>query len=145
MAGRPGFSRRTHVTGKRVRLIGDPGSVGLLDPERTSRGGIVHCKVLFTTGWRWTPEDPLEVNHDEQESPLDLFRRSRLGGAMVLRRTLIHVRLRGKRADMVYGMEGTNTDFYAYPFKPALKRLMCPAKGYWSPTGWASGRRSKRD
>jgi superfamily II DNA or RNA helicase len=114
---------------QRVRLIGDPGNIGLLGPDRAQRGGIIHCKVLFPSGWRWVPADQLEPLEDGQETPIDLLRRGRLGHAMDLRRTLVHVRLRGRLADMIYSMESTNTDFYAYQFKPVLKVLMCPAKG----------------
>lgn len=113
----------------RVRLIGDPNNIGLLVEDRTRRGGIIHCKVLFSSGWRWVPEDQFETIEDGQETPIDLLRRGRLGHAMDLRRTLVHVRLRRRLADMIYSMESTNTDFYAYQFKPVLKLLICPAKG----------------
>lgn len=123
------MERQGAMNPNRVRLKGDPGNIGLLGPDRTPRGGITHCKVLFPSGWRWVPEDQLEILEDEQETPIDLLRRGRLGHALDLRRTLVHVRLRGRLADMIYSMESTNTDFYAYQFKPVLKMLMCPAKG----------------
>ena len=58
--------------------------------------------------------------------PLDLLNRGKLGTPDALRRTLIHVRLTGRLADIIYSMEATDTDFYAYQFKPVLKLLQTP-------------------
>lgn len=58
--------------------------------------------------------------------PLDLLDRGKLETPDALRRTLIHVRLTGRLADIIYSMEATDTDFYAYQFKPVLKLLQTP-------------------
>jgi superfamily II DNA or RNA helicase len=42
---------------------------------------------------------------------------------------MTHVRLTGRLADVIYSMETTNTDFYAYQFKPVLKILNAPTQG----------------
>ena len=50
-----------------------------------------------------------------------------LGRPIDLRRTLTHVKLSGRLADVIYSMEATNTDFYAYQFKPVVKLLESPS------------------
>jgi superfamily II DNA or RNA helicase len=50
----------------------------------------------------------------------------KLGRPADLRRTLTHVKLSGRLADVIYSMEATNTEFYAYQFKPVLKILEAP-------------------
>jgi len=52
-----------------------------------------------------------------------------MGGANDLRRLLTHIRLSGRLADIIYSMETTNTDFYAYQFKPVVKMLDSSGKG----------------
>src|SRR5690606_10948814 len=62
-------------------------------------------------------------------SPLDMLESRRLGRPIDLRRTLTHVKLSGRLANVIYSMEATNTDFYAYQFKPVLKILESPSNG----------------
>ena len=62
-------------------------------------------------------------------NPLDLLKDGKLGTPEDLRRTLTHVRLTGRLADIIYSMESTNTDFHAYQFKPVLKLLQTPTNG----------------
>lgn len=42
---------------------------------------------------------------------------------------LTHVRLTGRLADVLYSMDMTGTDFYAYEFKPSVKLLNSPSNG----------------
>lgn len=49
--------------------------------------------------------------------------RGRLAGPADLYRTLTHIRLSGKLANFIYSLETTDTDFYAYQFKPVVKLL----------------------
>jgi len=58
---------------------------------------------------------------------VDLLEQGKLGRAIDLRRTLTHVRLTGRLADVIYSMETTNTDFYPYQFKPVLRFLQSPS------------------
>ena len=48
---------------------------------------------------------------------------------MILRTVLIHIQLSGRLADMIYSMEATNTDFYAFQFKPVVKLINSPSNG----------------
>lgn len=84
--------------------------------------------VRFTERDRWIPIDQLEAVPDKQ-TPVDMLRRGQYGHAGDLRRVISHVRLTGRLADVIYSMEATNTDFYAYQFKPVLKLLLSPSNG----------------
>lgn len=115
--------------GRQVRLIHDPQRIGTLtDGICVPRRGRQVYRVRFNDrpAPDFIPEDQLEPLPDEPMHPLDLLDRGRLGTPEALRRTLIHVRLTGRLADIIYSMEATDTDFYAYQFKPVLKILQTP-------------------
>lgn len=115
---------------QRIRLTGDPTRVGVWTGEERDRATQRILQILFPEGMQWVPEDQLEFVSSWRESPLDLLRGDHpLGGVKDLRRTLTHVRLAGRLADVIYSMETTNTDFYPYQFKPVLKLLNSPSNG----------------
>ncbi len=114
---------------KRVRLINDPTQCGLLTGRKNERKGRVMLQVQFIEGIRWVPENQLEVIDEVRYSPLDMLEAERLGRPIDLRRTLTHVKLAGRLADVIYSMEATNTDYYAYQFKPVIKILESPSNG----------------
>src|SRR5260370_14325037 len=113
----------------RVRLNGDPMRHGIVtgrtQPGRRGKG--VRYQVTFPDTTSWVPDDQIEPVPVQQESPVDLLQARKLGRAVDLRRTLTHVRLTGRLADVIYSMEATNTDFYPYQFKPVLRFLMSPS------------------
>lgn len=113
----------------RVRLLGDPTRIGFLTGRtRPGRGGSgQRFQVKFPDTTSWIPDDQLEPVPTERESPIDLFQSGRFGRARDLRRTLTHIRLTGRLADIIYSMETTNTDFYPYQFKPVLRYLQSPS------------------
>ncbi len=115
--------------GKQVRLIHDPQRVGTLtDGVCVLRRGRQVYRVRFNDrpAPDFIPKEQLEPLPDEPMHPLDLLYTGKLGTPEALRRTLIHVRLTGRLADIIYSMEATDTDFYAYQFKPVLKLLQTP-------------------
>ena len=115
--------------GKQVRLINDPQRIGTLtDGICRKRGDRQFYLVLFSDkpAPQLIPKDQLEPLPEAPMHPLDLLNTGKLGTPEVLRRTLIHVRLTGRLADIIYSMEATDTDFYAYQFKPVLKLLQTP-------------------
>ena len=117
-------------TGQRIRLVSDTMRIGVLTGQERIRTGLRLLQVVFPDGMSWVPEDQLESVSSWRESPLDLLQRnSPLAGVKDLRRTLTHVRLSGRLADVIYSMETTNTDFYPYQFKPVLKLLNSPSNG----------------
>lgn len=119
------FERNT-----RVRLKFDPSRIGTCTGRTKLWGGILHHLVDFPgEAPSYEPEDNLEEIGNLVEHPLDLLEQGRFGRVADLRRVLTHVRLAGKLSDLIYSMEVSNTDFYAYQFKPVLKMLNSPANG----------------
>ena len=116
--------------GMQVRLIHNPLRIGMLtDAEPRVRKGRKLYQVRFPDQVDRVYEDQLEPLPEERMNPLDLLADGKLGTPNDLRRTLTHVRLTGRLADIIYSMEATNTDFYAYQFKPVLKLLQTPTNG----------------
>lgn len=116
--------------GMQVRLIHSPLRVGMLtDAAPGFRRGRKLYQVRFPDRVERVYEDQLEPLPEERSNPLDLLADGKLGTPNDLRRTLTHVRLTGRLADIIYSMETTNTDFYAYQFKPVLKLLQTPTNG----------------
>jgi superfamily II DNA or RNA helicase len=113
----------------RVRLVNDPTRLGVLTGREQMRRDRRLLQVQFAEGVRWVPEAQLEQVRDARLSPLDMLEAKKLGRPVDLRRTLTHVKLSGRLADVIYSMEATNTDFYAYQFKPVIKILESPANG----------------
>ena len=118
---------------KKLRLKRDPQRVGVWsgkDEDTRERNGKIFYLVRFPNGNNWHPESELEeVTEDTPTDPADLFRSGNLSGAHDLRRAVTHVRLSGKLTDMIYSMDATNTNFYAYQFKPVVKLLHSPLNG----------------
>lgn len=114
---------------ERVRLLHDPSRIGILTGRDKKRRNRVLLQVQFTDGIRWVPASQLEKVGDVRLSPLDMLENKKLGRPVDLRRTLTHVKLAGRLADVIYSMEATNTDFYAYQFKPVVKILESPSNG----------------
>jgi len=116
--------------GKPVRLIMDPGRVGYCTGRTLSRGGREHIQIRFNDSTTsYVPLDQLDFVARVQEDPYDLLCNKRLGSVADLRRTITHVRLSGRLIDLIYSMEITNTDFYAYQFKPVIKILNSASNG----------------
>jgi superfamily II DNA or RNA helicase len=115
--------------GQRVRLINDPGRLGILSGKTMVRAGLTRWEVQFIDGASYVPDDQLEPLPEVPEHPVELLERGRLGSAADLRRTLTHVRVTGRLANILYSMDMTGTDFYAYQFKPIVKLLNSPTTG----------------
>jgi len=98
----------------RIRLKGDPSRRGILTgktrPGRRGKG--LRYQISFPDTTSWVPGDQIEPIPIDRESPIDLLQSGKLGHAIDLRRTLTHVRLTGRLADVIYSMEATNTDFH---------------------------------
>jgi len=115
--------------GDAVRLRSDPGRVGSFTGKKRERGGRELLQIRFPDAASYVPLDQLELMTEAVQNPLDLMSSGQLFRAVDLRRCLTHVRLTGKLADVIYSMGATNTDFYAYQFKPLLKLLQSASQG----------------
>jgi len=91
--------------------------------------GTRRYQAQFTDQKSYQPEYELELAEELGEDVYDLIRMGKYGRALDLRRTLAHVHLTGRVANLVYSMDATNTDFYAYQFKPVLSFLESPSNG----------------
>ncbi|GAB4321367.1 MAG: hypothetical protein Kow0074_12290 [Candidatus Zixiibacteriota bacterium] len=115
--------------GDRVRLITDPGRDGIVTGKVLWRAGIRRLKVAFRDGDQFVPEDHLELISEHGGHPLEAFAQGRLGRPSDLRRILTHSRLSGRLANLIYSMDVTGTDFYAYQFKPLVRLLNSATTG----------------
>jgi len=116
--------------GERVRLRADPTRIGLLTDQEEVRGGRRRVLVrFFDGGEEYLPELGLELVLSETASPAKLIEQGRYGHVRDLRGALTFYRLSGKLADLIYSLNATNTDFYAYQFKPVLNFLDSPCRG----------------
>lgn len=113
--------------GTRVCLVHDPLRIGVVTGRQRERAGGTLLQVQFPNGPHWIPASQLKEISD-QLSPLEMLERKQLGQPIHLRRTLTHAKLSGRLHDVIYSMEITNTDFYAFQFKPVLKILDSPSQ-----------------
>ncbi len=113
----------------RVRLVNDPTRIGIWTRRELPRGNRRMLQILFPEGPRWVPDSQVEFVDSVRLPPLDMLESGKLGRPIDLRRTLTHVKLSGRLIDVIYSMEATNTDFYAYQFKPVVKILESPSNG----------------
>ena len=113
-----------------VRLKFDPSVAGFTTGEsRQGPNGELTLQVKVAGQRpRWFPESQLEIIVAET-GPIEDLRDGKFSGPDALRTSLIHIRLSGRLADMIYSMESTNTDFMAYQFKPVVKMVNSPSGG----------------
>jgi len=114
--------------GDRVRIKSAPDRIGVLTKDVQTIGGKSRWMVQFPEEKQRFPEKNLELV-DELESIENLLEAGNFGSVSNLRGAITHARLTGKLADVIYSMESTNTEFYAYQFKPVLNFLSSPSNG----------------
>jgi SNF2 family DNA or RNA helicase len=119
----------TIAPGMEVRLVFDPGRSGLTTNKTRVRAGATIWLVKFSDQSEWIPEDQLEPIVDEIIDPVLLLSNGAFARASELRKTLTHIRLNGKLANVIYSMETTNTEFFPHQFKPVIRFLNSPAGG----------------
>lgn len=117
--------------GTEVRRLDNPGKIGTTTGVVRQRGGVSYINVRWHDGTNdYVAEDQLEVAAaSASKDPFALIEAGRYGRAEDLRRSLTHVHLSGKLANLVYSMGVTNTDFYPHQYKPLLTLLESPASG----------------
>ncbi len=115
--------------GTAVRLIADPGRVGVVTGRTRSRGGNTYWQIRFPDRADYYQDIHLEITTEEEDDPIELLRRGKLGRTKDLRGSLTHLRLSGRLALLIYSMGTTHTDFYPYQLKPVLHFLDSPGNG----------------
>ena len=108
----------------------DPGRRGQIirGPRKRSDGNVFHVRWDDNTS-SWVPEYLLELASEESEDAFELLRRKRFGRIKDLRCNLTFIQLSGKLANVVYGMDATNTEYLPYQYKPVLTFLESPSSG----------------
>ncbi len=114
--------------GTEVRFKHDPGKTGVLTGKNRERAGTTNYQVVFSGEKTFVPEYELEIISDNEDW-YDLLDQGRFGRVGDLRRNLSYIQLSGRLANLVYSMDATNTEFYAYQFKPVLSLIESPSNG----------------
>jgi SNF2 family DNA or RNA helicase len=117
--------------GTEVRRIDNPGKQGATTGQVRQRGSVSYYGVRWRDGSNdYVAEDQLEtLTTALSDDPYAVLESGRLGRAEDLRRSLTHVHLSGRLANLVYSMGVTNTEFFAHQYKPLLTLLESPADG----------------
>lgn len=116
--------------GEKIRLKASPSRVGMLTGRELVKAGKKRLQVNFFDGTdEFVLEGAIERVTQENSDPYAMFREGRYGPVEHLRGALTHYRLSGKLANLIYSMNTTNTEFYAYQFKPVLSFLESPSRG----------------
>lgn len=115
--------------GAAVRLIADPALFGVVTGRTRSRGGNTYWQIRFPDRADYYWDIHLEIISKEDDDPIDLLRRGKLGWDKDLRGSLTHICLSGRLANIIYSMGTTHTDFYPFQFKPVLNFLDSPGNG----------------
>jgi len=74
-------------------------------------------------------EGSLEKVEGDALRPYTLIKQGRYGNVNALRGAITYYRLSGRLANLIYSLNTTNTEFYAYQFKPVLHFLDSPCRG----------------
>ncbi len=117
------------LTGSAVRSKHDPGRVGTVTGKTRSRNSIIYYQIRFPDGTSYQASHSLESIEDSNEDIFDLMKEGRFGNLSDLRRNISQIQLSGRLANIVYSMETTHTEFYAYQYKPVLSFLESPCSG----------------
>ena len=117
--------------GTAVRRLDNPGKTGVTTGQLRNRGDLSYCGVRWQDGSNdYVAKDQIEeLNVIISKDRFELIEQGRYGRSEDLRRSLTHVHLSGRLANLVYSMGVTNTDFYAHQYKPLLTMLESPADG----------------
>jgi superfamily II DNA or RNA helicase len=113
-----------------VRLKTDPARAGILKAGERIHASRRLVPVQFSNSPdQWLPESALEAVPDSAPPLSQRIADGSFVDSDWLRRTLTRVRVTGRLSEIIYSMEATDTDFYAYQYKPVLKLLNSPTDG----------------
>lgn len=115
-----------NIPDQQVRLRRNPGKRGITTGQTQMSAGRLLVLVHFGPNEKtYKLYDQLEPCGQPEEIK-DLLEAGRLGNPDDLRRVLTFEKVKGHLTNIFYSMESSNTDFYAYQFKPVLKFLDSP-------------------
>jgi superfamily II DNA or RNA helicase len=116
--------------GDKVRLIANPGRIGILGNETDGPPRRLRILVHFLDGdEQFVLEGQLEKIDKEATGPYGMVKAGRYGRVADLRGAITYYRLSGRLANLIYSLNTTNTEFLPYQFKPVLQFLDSPCNG----------------
>lgn len=117
--------------GTEVRRIDNPAKTGVTTGQVRQRGPLAYLAIRWQDGTLdYVAEDQIEcLDVSASKDRFELIELGQYGRSADLRRSLTHVHLSGRLANLVYSMGVTNTEFYAHQYKPLLTLLESPADG----------------
>lgn len=116
--------------GDKVRLIANPGRVGILGNETDGPLHRLRVLVIFLDGdEQFHLRSSLEKVERGSDGPFAMVSAGRYGRVADLRGAITYYRLSGKLANLIYSLNTTNTQFLPYQFKPVLNFLDSPSNG----------------
>ena len=110
-------------------MLTDPGRIGVLTGKVRQRRDKNVYYIQFPEMASWVPQDAIEVVKEGADDVYSLLANRQFGRLTDFRRNLTYIQLSGRLANLVYSMDTTNTEFYAYQYKPVLTFLEAPSKG----------------
>jgi superfamily II DNA or RNA helicase len=116
--------------GDKVYLIANPGRFGTLRNETDGVGTRLKVLVEFDDGGDgfFLPGSLAKVA-ERPRGPVNMVRRGSFGLAADLRGAITAFRLSGRLANLIYSLNSTNTQFFAYQFRPVVQFLDSPCNG----------------
>ena len=122
----PKFSRND-----KIRLVNNPSKIGVIrdDEPNIKENGRITWVVKFDNGRvQNVPEEELELYETIEDLTLsEMVQEQRFSYISDVQRVLSETKINGNLSDILYSMDLTNTDFYAYQFKPVLKIINSPS------------------
>lgn len=116
--------------GDRVRVKSNPGRVGTMRGATDGQPPRLRVLVDWKDGTEsFVLKASLELVSDTPIGPIARIRAGVYGRVKDLRGAITFYRLSGKLANLIYSLNTTNTQFYAYQFKPVLQFLESPCNG----------------
>ena len=116
--------------GDKVRLIANPARGGILGYETDGPEHRLRVLVNFFDGdEQFVLKGSLEKVETVATGPHALVVSGRYGRVADLRGAVTYYRLSGRLANLIYSLNTTNTQFFAYQFKPVLQFLDSPCSG----------------
>ncbi len=108
--------------GRPVRLVDRPGKRGIATGRVMRGSGGLLVEIDFGPGEVvFKPVDLIEPVELTSPTPRDYIAQGRFGQPRDLRDLLTLEKLRGRRTDVLYSMESSNTEFYPHQFKAVLR------------------------
>lgn len=116
--------------GDKVRLIANPSKVGVLGNETDGPEHRLKVLVHFLDGdGQFVLKGSLELVENKPLGPFAMIQSGRYGHVSDLRGLMTFYRLSGRLANLIYSLNTTNTQFFAYQFKPVVHFLSSPCNG----------------